>query len=439
MPAHLQNQSERLINIYSLNTARKNDVVHNALHIASTHERDFDIMLHQEPWWGPISERDDLVGEARSAGWTVLLPVVRKLPVPRRHRVLAYIRQNTDLELVQRMDLIEDYDIQILDIKRHGALQRNVRIINIYNAPEGGEHFAVDYLRRLILDPEIPTVITGDWNLKHPMYRAMPADQHPNERAVQTSEWLTTNGFRLQNEWNQETWRKYGESQVSALDYTFRNNASDTSNILQNWSIEPDYNAGSDHYATFLTLGGGEEEITNISEAKYNWKGVDKNLFTDRVDRELHEDVEKHNTIFGTLMNTTPMPTRTEVDAATYFMLECMTTAAEVATPWRRTSPRAKPWWTQKLSQARKDLNDARAEASAAHQLTGEPDPEAAQHVRHLTAVADRLYKKTKRDYYTELIRKTTPQNFWELMKWTRGNRQYPSPLIQRGAGREPA
>ncbi len=49
MPAHLQNQSERLINIYSLNTARKNDVVHNALHIASTHKRDFDIMLHQEP------------------------------------------------------------------------------------------------------------------------------------------------------------------------------------------------------------------------------------------------------------------------------------------------------------------------------------------------------------------------------------------------------
>lgn len=175
-----------------------------------------------------------------------------------------------DLEVVQRRDLIEDYNIQILDIKCNGALQHNICIINIYNALEGGEHFVVHHLRHLNLDPEIPMVITGHWNLKHPLYRAMPADQQPNERGVQTSEWLTTNSFRLQNEWNQETWQKYGKSHVSALDYTFRNNASDASNILQNWSIEPDYNAGSDHYATFFTLGGGEEEITNISEAKYN-------------------------------------------------------------------------------------------------------------------------------------------------------------------------
>lgn len=72
----------------------------------------------------------------------------------------------------------------------------------------------------------------------------------------------------------------------------------------------------------------------------------------DRVDSKLHEDVEKHNTIFGPLKNTTPIPTRTEVDVATYFMLGYMTIAAKVATPQHRTLPQAKPWWTQKLSQA---------------------------------------------------------------------------------------
>ena len=78
-----QNQSECLINIYSLNTARKNDVAHDSLQIASTHDRNFDIMLHQEPWWGTISERDELIGEACSAGWSVLLPVVCTLTAPR--------------------------------------------------------------------------------------------------------------------------------------------------------------------------------------------------------------------------------------------------------------------------------------------------------------------------------------------------------------------
>ena len=81
-------------------------------------------MLHQEPWYGPISERD--IGEARGAGWTVITPVVHTPAVIRQPRVMAYVHQNTDLEVVQRTDLIEDYDIQILDIKRQGTLQRTV-------------------------------------------------------------------------------------------------------------------------------------------------------------------------------------------------------------------------------------------------------------------------------------------------------------------------
>jgi hypothetical protein len=44
---------------------------------------------------------------------------------------------------------------------------------------------------------------------------------------------------------------------------------------------------GSDHYATFFTLGRGEEEIVNLTEAKYNWKGMDAEQFTKTLDREL--------------------------------------------------------------------------------------------------------------------------------------------------------
>jgi hypothetical protein len=54
----------------------------------------------------------------------------------------------------------------------------------------------------------------------------------------------------------------------SALDFTFQNQAAEARNILQNWSIEPELNAGSDHHATFATLGGGEDKIINMTEAK---------------------------------------------------------------------------------------------------------------------------------------------------------------------------
>lgn len=53
--------------------------------------------------------------------------------------------------------------------------------------------------------------------------------------------------------------------------------------------------------------------------------------------------------------------------------------------------------------------------------------------------MADCLYKKTKQEYYTEVIRAMTLQNFWDLKKWTHGNCQYPSPPIQREEGQEPA
>ena len=113
------------------------------------------------------------MGKARGAGWTVITPVVHTPTVIHRPRVMAYVRQNTDLKVVQRTDLLEDFDIQILDIKHQGAHQQTVHIVNIYNVLEGGKNFVVDRLCQLQLDPTIPTIITGDWNLKHNLYRAM--------------------------------------------------------------------------------------------------------------------------------------------------------------------------------------------------------------------------------------------------------------------------
>lgn len=124
----------------------------------------------------------------------------------------------TQIFIAQCTDIIENLDIQILDIKCQGVNQQVIHLINIYNAPNG-ESFTVNELCQLALDPAVPTIIMGDWNLKHLLYQAMPNSQHPNEHAIQTSEWLTNNGFELQNEWNQETWCECGETQVSALDF----------------------------------------------------------------------------------------------------------------------------------------------------------------------------------------------------------------------------
>ena len=141
----------------------------------------------------------------------------------------------------------------------------------------------------------------GDWNLKHPNFRAMYNNQNPNEQAILIDEWLSNRGFTLHNEWNQETWCKYGETQVSALNFTFQNQVAEARNILQEWSIEPDSNARSNHYATFAMLGGGVDEIVNLTEAKYNWKGMDKTRFTKALFHKLHSNKARYNEAFGPL------------------------------------------------------------------------------------------------------------------------------------------
>lgn len=166
---------------------------------------------------------------------------------------------------------------------------------------------------------------------------------------------------------------------------------------------------------------------------------MDTGLFTDSLYRELHSIPERHEELFDPLKPGMQPPSQAQVNNATNFLLECMTSAAETAVPRRRPSLRAKPWWTNELSQARNNVNEARAHASARFKELGHPDPVAVQTVKHLAAVSDRLYKRTKRRFYEEVVRAAGPRNFWDMRKWTNGSRQYPSPPISRGEDREPA
>ena len=106
------------INVYSLNTARSNKICHTALHIASKHTRNFNLILFQEPWFGPITSSGDTQGGCSQRGWIPLLPTYRSIPEDHRPRVMAYYRQSSLIEVTPCTDIIDDLDIQIIDVKR---------------------------------------------------------------------------------------------------------------------------------------------------------------------------------------------------------------------------------------------------------------------------------------------------------------------------------
>jgi hypothetical protein len=49
------------------------------------------------------------------------------------------------------------------------------------------------------------------------------------------------------------------------------------------------------------------------------------------------------------------------------------------------------------------------------------------------------MYKKAKCKHHNGIIESATAQNFYDLLQWTKGNCQYPSPPIKRGEGQTPA
>jgi hypothetical protein len=99
-------------------------------------------------------------------GWQPIMPT-SPVPEDRRPRVMAYIRIEANLNIVAHSDLIDDLDIQILDVRCQGANQPITRLVNIYNqlAAEEVDGFSVDWLREIIFDKDIATILTGDWNL----------------------------------------------------------------------------------------------------------------------------------------------------------------------------------------------------------------------------------------------------------------------------------
>lgn len=56
-----------------------------------------------------------------------------------------------------------------------------------------------------------------------------------------------------------------------------------------------------------------------------------------------------------------------------------------------------------------------------------------------VSAATARFIKKTKKAYYEKRAAEANSANFWDLVKGTKGVRQYPSPPISRGEGLEPA
>ena len=160
-----QTQTYTGISVCSLNVNRSNAATHAAMHtIGEKSDPAFDLLLIQELWWEKLHNGQATVS---FPGWQVILPK-SQITENERPCIAVYYRQGVHLEVTLRTDILSDLNVMILETKRTGNPGNPTRIINLYNQKQLGEHngstYTIDCLSRIHLNPEIPTIITGDWN-----------------------------------------------------------------------------------------------------------------------------------------------------------------------------------------------------------------------------------------------------------------------------------
>ncbi|KAF5311492.1 hypothetical protein D9611_011566 [Ephemerocybe angulata] len=332
-----------------------------------------------------------------------------------------------DFRVTLRSDLIEDRDVQVLDITQ--GQQPTITIVNVYNDPRRKNDGALARLRRTEgLDLRRPTIITGDYNMHHPLWSRNPGPTDP--LTAEVVDWLTEQGMTLQNDAGRITHpARSPREQGSIIDLTFANGPVVLEGLLQEWRVDEGLSHSSDHYAITFILDPGKHEILNPLELKYSIKETKPAEWKTAFEAELNNMRDRLELLDYQDIN------RETLDDCAEGITEAMRAAmAETGKPINRCH-RSKPWWDEDLTQAAKRLEEARREEATNEDF----DPVVRAAVRKAANYFRRLCKFKKREWVTGTLAEATSKDIYGFCAWSRGTRCYPSPPISRGEGMEPA
>jgi hypothetical protein len=240
----------RPLRVLQLNVARANwrmSAVLNSL-------TDYDIILFQEPWFSRVgiarSSTDpsgiEILGTVSNHAWESFVPTTVN---ERRPRVASFVRKGINHLYVHSCpDVLDSPDIIMLSF-HYGNISFD--IINIYNAGPGRNANSVRALMDAELDPLTPTIISGDFNLHHPLWALENGQQHAaSGTADELVEWLESHAFSIENDLVRATRRgQTADQHDSIIDLTLLNHAAADIDLIGEWEC-------SEEQALTLTTTG---------------------------------------------------------------------------------------------------------------------------------------------------------------------------------------
>ena len=237
------------------------------LHAILNSNKHTDLILVQEPWFNKIGtmcsdfepEGTDTFSTVSNPLWDIIYP---KYNPGERCKVVAYWRiSSTSFTVTNRLDLSSNYHTLAIDVHTDAETFRVYNIYHDAHTNDAGNDTdravretrirSLEHITSLEIDPLMPTVIGGDFNMHARTWS--PPDVRQSTWAVDIEEWAIAQGLDLLNNPSIPTRCGDRRQRDTTIDLVWINKAAIQDDTFQDLSIDFAASPGSDHAELWLT------------------------------------------------------------------------------------------------------------------------------------------------------------------------------------------
>jgi ribonuclease HI len=409
--------------------------------ILNAYVHEFDVVLLQEPWTGRVGTSlghlqtgSDVYGEPQQRTWHQFTGVPSSEETSTNSRVSAYVsKARPDFHVNHRADLISHRDILVLEFTLSPSV--TFLMVNIYNDAKSN---ALDVLMSADL-PDVPTIITGDFNLHHEAWSVEVNAPPTSPRSESLIEWMEERDFSLLNQKGEITF--FRAKQTSVLDLTWANDKAVNTSLISNWSVREDLVIGSDHVPITWEILSDPSQNPPPTSRKFlfddkrcgAWSDTFQQnmkasfplpLLKDSTNAQLHTGCAE-------VERTLPSDFHKAVEA----IMDSMDKASEDVLKTTVFHPKASPWFNEETILALESVRTTRKLFRNGKETTPPLDSSLLLDYLRARRYLKRTVRKAKRDWAMDFTAKVEPKNIWKLTSWYKGIRRHRSPPLLRPNG----
>ncbi len=264
-----------------------------------------------------------------------------------KQRIITFVSKFFKFSITSRSNLCADTDIQILNISKTNI--ENFTIVNVYNEKcqkSNSDEYTIERkLKTINLTKN--SIVCDDFNAHHQWWNSRITS---SIRANALIEWLNKFNCELINISDEYTFTR--ENSNSFIDLTFA--TTDLASKITSWSINDDAEIDSDHEIIEFSINVENiETVDNCMIEKFNTQKANWNKFSEYF-KNNHSNIKSR---MSRLLNNSCSKNLNE-DAK--LLRDVIIEASNQFISKRRSCENSKVWWTDELTQLKKNLAKAK-------------------------------------------------------------------------------